>query len=154
MVEKRERLGCLAPSSLPTRCGLVETALFCGTVVFRQASLTVSLGLEPIPCSVNHALFRTLQALAWQLLPLLLLALESYTMTGHALLISLNSPQIFVNVLLKISSISPSGCATCLWLGYWQMLYLTHTHRKTSPVVRQLDTLFKGRHVVTLVPDL
>lgn len=32
---------------------------------------------------------------------LLLLALESYTKPGHALLISLNSSQIFVNVLLK-----------------------------------------------------
>ena len=32
---------------------------------------------------------------------LLLLALESYTKPGLALLISLNSSQIFVNVLLK-----------------------------------------------------
>lgn len=103
MVEKRERLGCLSPSSLLTRCGLVETAFFCGTVMFRQASPMprVSLGLEPVPCSINHALLRTLQALAWQLLPLLLLALESYTMPGHALLISLTSSQTFVNVLLK-----------------------------------------------------
>lgn len=101
MVEKRERLGCLSPSSLLTRCGLVETAFFCGTEIFRQASPTVSLGLEPVPCSINHALLRTLQALAWQLLPLLLLALDSYTMPGHALLISLTSSQTFVNVLLK-----------------------------------------------------
>lgn len=108
-VEKRERLGCLSPSYLLTRCGLVKTAFFCSTVMFRQASPTVSLGLEPVPCSINHALLRTLQALAWQLLPLLSLALESYTMPGHALLISLTSSQTFVNVLLKSLQSAPLG---------------------------------------------
>lgn len=57
MDKERERLGYLSPSSLPTRCGLVEAEFYYGTVVFRQVSPRVSLGLELTPCSVNLSLF-------------------------------------------------------------------------------------------------